>query len=70
MTMLRETATGQDHSVEHTIQQLRELYADAPEMAKVALEHALPALKSQALEAQAIADRKRRADRHPSGLGL
>ena len=43
----------QDQSVEQTIQQLRELYADAPEMAKVALERALPALKSQALEAQA-----------------
>jgi hypothetical protein len=39
--------------VEQTIQKLREVYADAPEMAKVALERALPALKSQALEAQA-----------------
>jgi hypothetical protein len=39
--------------VEQTIQKLRELYADAPEMAKVALERALPTLKSQALEAQA-----------------
>jgi len=36
-----------------TVQKLRELYADAPEMAKVALERALPALTSQALEAQA-----------------
>ena len=35
------------------LEQLRELYADAPEMVKVALERALPALKSQALEAQA-----------------
>src|SRR4030095_6396255 len=39
--------------VEQTIQKLRELYADAPEMARVALEHALPALKSQALDANA-----------------
>ena len=39
--------------VEQTIQKLRDLYSDAPEMAKVALERALPALKSQALEAQA-----------------
>jgi hypothetical protein len=53
MNTLEQTGTGQDQSVEQTIQQLRELYADAPEMAKVALEHALPALKSQALEAQA-----------------
>ena len=43
----------QDQSVEQTIQRLRDVYADAPEMAKVALERALPALKSQALEAQA-----------------
>jgi len=53
MTTLEETRTGQDQSVEQTIQQLRALYADAPEMARVALEHALPALKSQALDAQA-----------------
>ena len=53
MTTLERTATGQDHSVEQTIRQLREVYATAPEMAKVALEHALPSLKSQALEAQA-----------------
>jgi hypothetical protein len=53
MTTLQQTGTGQDQSVEQKIQQLREVYRDAPEMAKVALEHALPALKSQALEAQA-----------------
>ena len=53
MTTLKQTATGQDQSVEQKIQQLREVYRDAPEMAKVALEHALPALKSAALEAQA-----------------
>jgi hypothetical protein len=53
MTTLEQTPTGRDQSVEQTVQQLRELYADAPEMAKLALEHALPALKSQALEAQA-----------------
>src|SRR5262245_53898011 len=33
-------------------QQLRELFADAPEMAKTALENALPALMSLAAEAQ------------------
>jgi hypothetical protein len=53
MTTVEQTGTGQDQSLEQTIQQLRGLYADAPEMAKVALERALPALKSQALEAQA-----------------
>jgi hypothetical protein len=53
MTTLEQTGTGQDQSVEQKIQQLREVYRDAPEMAKVALEHALPALKSAALEAQA-----------------
>src|SRR6186997_2323839 len=53
MSTLQQAGTGQDQSVEHTIQQLRALYAEAPEMAKVALERALPSLKSQALEAQA-----------------
>ena len=47
------TTPEQDQSVEKTIQQLREVYRDAPEMAKVALENALPSLKSQAMEAQA-----------------
>ena len=36
----------QDQSIEQKIQQLRELYADAPEVAKKAL-HALPELASQ-----------------------
>src|ERR1700752_809865 len=53
MPTLEQTGTGHDQSVEQTIRQLREVYADAPEMAKVALERALPTLKSQALEAQA-----------------
>ena len=30
MTTLEQTSTGQDQSVEHTIQQLRELYATRP----------------------------------------
>jgi hypothetical protein len=46
MTTLEQTRTGQDQSVEQKIQQLRELYADAPEVAKKAL-HALPELASQ-----------------------
>jgi hypothetical protein len=47
------TEPNSDAVVGQTMQKLRELYADAPEMAKAALERALPALKSQALEAQA-----------------
>jgi hypothetical protein len=47
------TRPDQDQSVEKKAQQLREVYRDAPEMAKVALEKALPTLKSLALEAQA-----------------
>ena len=38
----------QDHSVEEKIQQLRELFADAPELGKKALENALHELRSQA----------------------
>ena len=53
MTTLEQTGTGTHQGIEEAMQQLRELYADAPEMAKVALERALPALKSQALEEQA-----------------
>src|ERR1700752_656136 len=53
MTTETLTKPEQDQAVDKTIQQLREVYADAPQMAKVALERALPALKSQALEAQA-----------------
>ena len=53
MTPQTMTRPEQDQSVEKVIQELREVYRDAPEMAKVALEHALPSLKAQALEAQA-----------------
>jgi hypothetical protein len=53
MTPQTMTKPEQDQTVEKTIQQLREVYRDAPEMAKVALENALPTLKSLALEAQA-----------------
>jgi hypothetical protein len=44
------TATGpeQTQTLEHKIQQLRELFADAPELGKKALENALRELKSQA----------------------
>jgi hypothetical protein len=54
--MATQTATPnkpkQDLTGEQKIQELRELFAEAPEMAKTALESALPALMSQAAEAQ------------------
>ncbi len=52
MTPQTMTRPEQDQNVEKQIQQLREVYRDAPEMAKVALESALPSLKSLALEAR------------------
>ena len=52
MTPQTLTRPEQDQTIEKTIQQLREAYRDAPELAKVALENALPTLKSLALEAQ------------------
>jgi hypothetical protein len=44
-----QTATGpeQDQTVEQKIQQLRELYADAPELSTVALENGLSDLKRE-----------------------
>ena len=53
MTPQTMTTPDQDQGVEKQIHQLREAYRDAPELAKVALENALPTLKSLALEAQA-----------------
>ena len=44
----------QDQSVEKTVNQLRELFADAPQMARTALENALPQLLTLASEAQAM----------------
>jgi hypothetical protein len=53
--MATQTATSpeQDQSLEQKMQQVRKLYADAPELAKKALEGALPSLKSLAVDAQA-----------------
>jgi hypothetical protein len=47
------TRPEKDQSVDKKVQQVRKLYADAPELAKKALENALPALMSQAADAQA-----------------
>src|SRR5215510_11681902 len=43
-----QTGTNQDKTAEEKIRQLRELYADAPQLGKTALENALRDLKSQA----------------------
>ena len=43
----------QDPSVEKVVNQLREAFADAPQMAKTGLENALPELIAQAADAQA-----------------
>ncbi len=43
----------QEQSIEQKVQQVRKLYAGAPEMAKKALEKALPAVMSQLGQAQA-----------------
>ena len=45
------TTPKQDQSVEQAIRQMRELYADAPQYAKTALENALPSLTSLAADA-------------------
>jgi hypothetical protein len=42
-----QTGAEQDPVIEQKIQQLRELYADAPEMGRVAAEHLLSALQSE-----------------------
>ena len=55
-TQTQTTApSGTEHALtgKEKVQQLRELFADAPEMAKTALENALTELMSQAAEAQA-----------------
>ena len=47
------TANKKDLTVDQKVQELRELFADAPEMAKTALENGLPAMMSESSEAQA-----------------
>ena len=48
-----ETESGQSSDIEQQVQQVRELFADAPELAKTALENLLPELTSQVSEAPA-----------------
>ena len=45
------TRPEQDQGLEQKMQQVRKLYADAPEFAKKALENALPAMASEVAEA-------------------
>jgi hypothetical protein len=56
--MAKQTATqidsNQESGVEGNVEQLRRLFADAPEMARTALDRALPALKSLAAEARVL----------------
>src|SRR6188508_3070874 len=47
------TKPKQDLAVEQKIQELRELFADAPQYVKTALENGLPAMMSESSEAQA-----------------
>ena len=48
MATLTRTASGPDQNpAEQKIKQLRELYADAPELGRVALDNGLPALKQE-----------------------
>ena len=67
--MQTQTQLEQDRLVEQKIQKVRELYADAPQMAKTALENGLRDSDESTLAA-AIADGKRRPNRQPSGQGL
>ena len=54
--MATQTATAteskQDLAVEQKVQELRELFADAPQYVKTALENGLPAMMAEASEAQ------------------
>src|SRR5262245_37638715 len=52
MTTQTQTRANQDQTVEKKIQHLRQLYADAPQYVKSALENGLPAMMSDAAEAQ------------------
>ena len=66
MATQTETTTGpeQNQTADEKIQQLRELFADAPEVGKKALENVLRELTSQASEPPPPVE-KRRPGRHP-----
>ena len=54
--MATQTLNRPDQTIDQKIQQLRQLYADAPEMGKKALENALPAMASEVAAAQASSE--------------
>ena len=64
------TRPKQDQPVEKNIKELRQLYADAPQYVKTALENALPRDDVAGVGGADSPDGKRRPDRHPSGQGL
>jgi hypothetical protein len=51
--MKEKPESGQSSELQKKVDELRALYAKAPEMAKVALENALPSMRSLATDAQA-----------------
>ena len=57
----------QDQTGEKKIQKFRELFADAPELGKKALENVIKELRSQALETPPPRIEKRRAGGQPLG---
>ena len=67
---LGTTAPAQDQSGEEKVQQLRELFADAPEVGKKALENTLREIRIAGRGNPAAANRKRRPGRRPSRQGL
>ena len=59
----KAVAPKQNQNVEQKIQELRELYADAPELGKVALENGLPALKQELTAATGVQSAGRKGTR-------
>ena len=72
MTTQTETATAPepDQTVEKKIQQLRELYADAPEVGQDGAGERAPRCSTSSVGGRRDADGKRRPGRQPSGQGL
>jgi hypothetical protein len=63
MTPQTQTTTEpkQAQTIEDQVQQLRKLFADGPEMAKTALEKALPGLRAKLAEGREAAEHTRRS---------
>ena len=68
---VEKTAVKQPSDFEQKVQKLREIYADAGEISKAALENVIRSIESGASAASVKRqDRKRRPDRCPPGKGL